>query len=80
MTVIVMTREMGTRGKDVAAGVAERLDLDVVHHELVAQRIGQRTGLGESSVLRFLEGRPSLWERWNIDPQRMSRYTAYEVI
>ena len=80
MTVIVMTREMGTRGKDVAAGVAERLDLDVVHHELVAQRIAQRMGLGESSVVRFLEGRPSLWERWKIDPERMSRYTAYEII
>ncbi len=35
MTVIAMTREMGTLGKDVAAGLAKALDIEVVHHELV---------------------------------------------
>lgn len=29
MTVIAMTREMGTLGKDIAAGVAEQLELEV---------------------------------------------------
>ena len=33
MAVIAMTREIGTLGKDVAAGLAERLGLDVIHHE-----------------------------------------------
>ncbi len=50
-----MTREMGTRGKDVAARLAADLDLDVVHQELVAQDIGRLMGVAESSVLRFLE-------------------------
>ena len=80
MAVIVMTREMGTRGKDVAAGIASELDLDVVHHELVAQHLGQHIGIEESSVLRFLEGHSSLWERWKTDPKRMSRYTAHEIL
>ena len=31
MTVIAMTRELGTRGNEVAAGVAERLGLSIVH-------------------------------------------------
>ena len=31
MAVIAMTREMATLGKDVAAGLAERLGLSVVH-------------------------------------------------
>lgn len=35
MTVIAMTREMGTRGKQVAALVAERLASRLVYHELV---------------------------------------------
>ena len=80
MVVIVMTREMGSRGKDVAAGLASELDLDVVHHELVARHIGRHMGVAESSVLRFLEGRSSLWERWKIDPKRMSSYTAHEIL
>jgi len=39
MTVIAMTREMGSLGKDVAFGVAEKMGLEVVHHELVERDI-----------------------------------------
>lgn len=80
MTVIAMTREMGTLGKDVAAGLAKALDIEVVHHELVEHHIAERLNLGESTVHRFLEGRSPLWERWKIDLERMSRYTADEVL
>ena len=48
MAVIVMTREMGSRGKDVAARLAAELDLDVVHHELVARHIGRHMGAMEN--------------------------------
>ncbi len=68
MAVIAMTREMATLGKDVAAGLAERLGLDVVHHELVKHDIFEHSDLPESEVHRFLEGEASLLERW-----RMSR-------
>ena len=34
----------------------------------------------ESEVHRFLEGEASLLERWRIDGQRMSRYTAQEIL
>lgn len=80
MTVIAMTREMGTRGKDVAATVAAELGLEVIHHELVEQSIAQRMDLSESTVHRFLEGEASLWERWRIDPRRMSHYSAEELL
>jgi hypothetical protein len=63
MAVIAMTREMATLGKDVAAGLAERLGLDVVHHELVKHDIVESSGLPESEVLRFLEGEGSLLKR-----------------
>ena len=56
MTVIAMTREMGTLGKDVAAGVAERLGIQVVHHELVERQLAERLQTTESAVHRFLEG------------------------
>lgn len=80
MAVIAMTREMATLGRDVAAGLAERLGLKVVHHELVAQDIAERSGLRESEVQRFLEGESTLLERWRVDRTRMSRYTAEEIL
>jgi cytidylate kinase len=80
MAVIAMTREMATLGKDVAAGLAERLGLDIVHHELVEHDIAERAGMRESEVHRFLEGEASLLERWKIDHKRLSRYTTQEIL
>jgi cytidylate kinase len=80
MTVIAMTREMATLGKDVAASVAQRLGLEVVHHELVEHDIADRAGMRESEVHRFLEGKASLLERWKIDAKRLSRSSAEEVL
>lgn len=80
MTVIAMPREMGTLGKDVALGVAERLGIEVVHHELVESDIAGRMNIDQSAVHQFLEGKPSLWDRWKIDANRLSRYTAEEVL
>lgn len=80
MAVIAMTREMATLGKDVAAGLADRLGLTIVHHELVEHDIAERAGMRESEVHRFLEGEASLLERWRIDRKRLSRYTAQEIL
>ena len=80
MTVIAMTREMGTLGKDVAIGLIDTLGLDVVHHELVERHLAERMNLGESAVHRFLEGSPSMLERWKIDGKRLSRYSAEEIL
>ena len=80
MTVITMTREMGTLGKDVALGLAETLDLRIVHHEIVEHDLAQRLGVQESTVHHYLEGAASLLERWKIDKQKLSRYTALEIL
>jgi cytidylate kinase len=80
MPVIAMTREMGTRGSEVAAGLAECLGLAVVHHEIVEHDIAERSGMPESEVHRFLEGEASLLERWSLDQKRLSRYTAQEIL
>ena len=80
MAVIAMTREMGTRGKDVAASLADELGIDIVHHELVEKHLADRLNLEESAVHRFLEGEASLWERWQIDPKRLSRFSSEEIL
>ncbi|MGD9802191.1 MAG: cytidylate kinase family protein [Hyphomicrobiaceae bacterium] len=79
MAVIAMTREMGTLGKDVAQGLAERLGLEIVHHELVENDIATRSGLGESEVRRFLGGAASLIDQWRMDRKRLSHFTAQEI-
>lgn len=80
MTVIAMTREMGTLGKDVAAGIADRMGMEVVHHELVERHLADRLKTTESAVHRFLEGESSMWERWKIDSKQLSRFTAEEIL
>ena len=80
MTVIAMTREMGSRGREVALGLADRLGLEIIHHELVEQGLAARLNLPESAVHHFLEGKVSLFERWKIDRSRLSLYTQEEIL
>jgi cytidylate kinase len=80
MAVIAMTREMGSLGRDVAAGLSEQMGLRVVHHELVERDLAGRLGVRESAVHHFLEGSASLFERWKIDKKKLSRYTAEEIL
>lgn len=80
MTVIAMTRELGSRGRDVALGLADRLGLEIVHHELVEYDLAARLTLPESAVHHFLEGQASLLERWKIDRSRLSLYTKEEIL
>ena len=80
MVAIAMTREMGTLGKDVAQGIANMLDLKVIHHEVVEHDLAERLGMQESAVHRYLEGEASILERWKIDKQKLSRYTAQEIL
>ena len=80
MTVIAMTREMGTLGKNVAAGLAETLGLEVIHHELVERHVAERLHASESAVHRFLEGEATMWDRWKIDSKRLSHYSAEEIL
>ena len=79
MAVIAMTRELGTLGGDVAAGLSKRLGLNLVNTELVEHDIAGRTGMSDSEVHRFLEGEASFVERWKIDRKRFSRHNAEEV-
>ena len=79
MTVITMTREMGSLGRDVALGLADRLGLELVQHELV-EHIAEKMHMQESSVNRFLEGKANLLERWGINRNDMSLYTTEELL
>jgi len=49
MTVVAMTREIGSLGAEVAAGVARELGLTVVHSEIVANQVASRLGVEEGA-------------------------------
>lgn len=80
MTVIAMTRELGTRGQDVAARVAGELGIEVVNDELIERHLAERLQIDEEAVRRLLSGEASLWERWKVGVRRVSQFTAEQVL
>jgi cytidylate kinase len=80
MTVIAMTREIGSFGLDVAAGLAATLGLKIIQSDTVANSIAERLGVDESAVLRYVNGSASLLERWQIDCRRLFHYAAEEIL
>jgi len=78
MPLIAMTREMGSLGKDVAVGIAERTQRKVVYHEII-EPIANKMRLRKSHVERFLDGKSGLWERLTTDKTSLSIFTADET-
>src|SRR5258708_6607815 len=78
MPLIAMTREMGSLGKDVAAGVAARAGKRVVYHEII-EPIASKMALRKRHVERFLDGKSGIWERLTTDRTSMSIFTADET-
>ena len=80
MTVVAMTREMGSLGSEVATAVARELGLTFIHSEIVANQVAGRLGVEESSVRRYVDGSASFMERWLINRRKLSRYTCEEIL
>lgn len=78
MPLVAMTREMGSLGKDVAAGVAARTNRKVVYHEII-EPIANKMRLRKSHVERFLDGKAGLWEKLTTDRTSLSIFTADET-
>ena len=78
MAVIAMTREMGSLGKDVAAGLAERARRKVVYHEII-EPVADKMRLRKSHVERFVDGKSGLLERLSSDKTSLCIYTAEET-
>jgi cytidylate kinase len=80
MTVIAMTREIGSHGSEVAAGVAAQLGLEVINSEIVLPDVAGSLGVEQGVVQRYLEGKASLFDRWQVDTRKLSRYTLDQVL
>jgi len=79
MPLVAMTREMGSLGTDVAAGVAARSNRKVGYHEII-EPIASKMRLRKSHVERFLDGRAGLWEKLTTDKTSLSIFTADETL
>lgn len=80
MTVIAMTREIGSHGSEVAAGVAAALGLEIVNSEIVVPHVAGSLGVEQSAVQRYLDGKASLFDRWQIDTRKLSQYTLDQIL
>lgn len=78
MPLVAMTREMGSLGKDVAAGLAARTNRKVVYQEII-EPLANKMRLRKSHVERFLEGKSGIWERLTTDKTSLSIFTADET-
>ena len=79
MTVIAMTQEMATLGKDVAQGVAEVLGLKVVQHE-VGDTVAERMQVKRSLIRRVREGQAGWFEKRDLDADVFAVYAAEEIL
>jgi cytidylate kinase len=80
MTVIAMTREIGSHGSEVAAGVAAALGLEIINSEIVVPHVAGSLGVEQSAVQRYLDGKASLFDRWQIDTRKLSQHTLDQIL
>jgi len=79
MPLIAMNREMGSLGKDVAAGLEQALGMKVRHHEII-DHLANRARMRKSHVISYLEGKQGLIERLTTDQVRLRVLTADEIL
>jgi cytidylate kinase len=79
MPLIAMNREMGSLGRDVAAGLEEALGMKVRHHEMI-DHLADRARMRKSHVISFLEGTQDLLQRLTTDQVRLRILTADEIL
>jgi cytidylate kinase len=80
VTVIAMTREIGSHGSEIAALVAAELGLEVINSEIVAPQVAGAMGVAASAVQRYLDGKATLLDRWQIDTRKLSQYTLDQIL
>lgn len=78
MTVIAMTQEMGSLGKDVALGVADAFGLTQVRDE-ISEHVARRLDKHDSAIGRYLEGKAGLRERVGMNRRSLAIVSAEEV-
>jgi cytidylate kinase len=80
ITVIAMTAEIGSLGDEVAARLVARLGLTIIRFADVAAQVADRSGVKRRAVLRYVNGKASLLERWRIDRRNLIHYATEAIL
>ena len=79
MTVIAMGREMGSLGKKIAEGVARKLDLPVIHYEII-DHLSDRSRVRRSHVVRLLDPKDDPSSSLTADHILPAILSAYDIL
>jgi cytidylate kinase len=73
MSLVVISREMGSGGTQIGKAVAERLGYRFVDREVILEA-AHRYDIQEEEMARLEESKPTFWQRFNKD---RDRYVAF---
>jgi hypothetical protein len=59
--------------------VAAELGLEIINSEIAVSNVAGSLGAEQSTVQRYLEGSASIFERWQIDKRKLSRFTCEQI-
>jgi len=69
MTIVAISREMGSGGYEIGAAVAKALNFEYVNRQILLEA-AHAHGVSEAKLVDVVERRPSLWERFDAERRR----------
>jgi cytidylate kinase len=69
MTIVAISREMGSGGYEIGAAVAKALNFEYVNRQILLEA-AHAHGVPEAALVDVVERRPSLWERFDAERRR----------
>lgn len=69
MTIVAISREMGSGGYEIGAAVAKALNFEYVNRQILLEA-AHAHGVPEATLVDVVERRPSLWERFDAERRR----------
>lgn len=69
MTIVAISREMGSGGYEIGAAVAKVLNFEYVNRQILLEA-AHAHGVPEAKIVDVVERRPSLWERFDEEKRR----------
>jgi hypothetical protein len=79
MPIVAITREMGSLGKDVAAGLSKALGVPLIYHEVI-DPLADRKRVRKSHVVRLLDSNGGLGERLTAERTSPAIFPPDEII
>ncbi len=80
MPIVAMTSDMGSGGREVAQRLAGRMGLKIIEQGSIHLIVAEKLRVRESVVRHCMEGRATIFEKWQIDATRVVRHLEVEIL